>query len=173
MLKKCIKCYKNNKLPNKADCTKCDKQLKRLEQENEELKEKFLSTTETLGQATVTNNTLRNKIDDLKIYIESNKQQVEEVETLVMDNARLTQENAELKERLKILDEEDFVYEVTEIEYNNFKKMNKYRKALEEIKEMCIDYAKTEDYIIDQTFNEFLEIIFNRINEVLNKGAEE
>lgn len=36
---------------------------------------------------------------ELKIYIESNKQQVEEVETLVMDNARLTQENAELKEK--------------------------------------------------------------------------
>ena len=44
----------------------------------------------------------------------------------------------------------------------------KYKQALEEIKSHCNNYAKTESYVIDDTFNEFLEIIFNKINEALN-----
>lgn len=42
-----------------------------------------------------------------------------------------------------------------------------YIQALKDIRESCNDYAKTEDFVIDQTFNEFLENIFNRINEML------
>ena len=44
---------------------------------------------------------LKQENEDLKIYIESNKQQVEEVETLVMDNNRLLQENKTLKQALQ------------------------------------------------------------------------
>lgn len=45
--------------------------------------------------------------------------------------------------------------------------INKYKQALEEIRESCNDYAKTEDFVICNTFNEFLENIFIKINEVL------
>ena len=43
-----------------------------------------------------------------------------------------------------------------------------YKQALEKIRSNCNNYAKTESYVIDDTFNEFLEIIFDKTNEVLN-----
>ena len=64
---------------------------------------------------------LKQENEDLKIYIESNKQQVEEVEVLVMDNNRLQQEVENLK---------DVIYYDVE----------KYRSALEEIKEIAEKY---------------------------------
>lgn len=79
---------------------------------------------------------------------------------------RLEQENKELKNRFKTLDDEEFVYEVTEIEYNNFKKMNKYKQALEEIKEIANHEIKelTDSAIYGGRYFE----IYNKINEVLN-----
>lgn len=97
------------------------KQLKRLEQENK----------------------------DLKIYIESNKQQVEEVETLVMDNDRLLNENKKLKER--------------QINWYNHE-ATKYKQALEEIRKLVKGYKNSEG-MIRQTTTEYL--IQNKINEVL------
>lgn len=101
------------------------KQVDELKQEKEKLKEE-------------------NK--DLKIYIESNKQQVEEVETLVMDNARLTQEIENLK---------DIIYYDVE----------KYKTSLEEIRK----YINSQG--IDNKWNmriqRFRIEILNKINEVL------
>lgn len=77
---------------------------------------------------------------------------------------RLEKENEELKEQfeietLKNNDTNEFIYR------SNL--LNKYKNALEEIREICTTYAKTESYIIDETFSEFLEIVFNKANEVL------
>ena len=55
-------------------------------------------------------------------------------------NVQLQKENEELKNRLKTLDDEEFVYEVSEIEYNNFKKMNEYKQALEKIKKWATNH---------------------------------
>ena len=44
-----------------------------------------------------------------------------------------------------------------------------YKQAFEDIIKYCNVYSKTEDYVIDQTFSEFLENVFNKINGVLNK----
>lgn len=74
---------------------------------------------------------------------------------------RLQEENEKLKNRLKTLDEEEFVYEVTEIEYNNFKKMNKYKQALEEIRSYCDEQNLKADYTAC--------FITNRIDEVLSE----
>lgn len=46
-------------------------------------------------------------------------------------------------------------------------KVNKLRESLEEIRNHCVNYARTESYVIDETFNDFLGIIFSKINEVL------
>lgn len=90
---------------------------------------------------------------ELKIYIESNKQQVEEVEMLVMDNNRLQQDAENLK---------DVIYYDVE----------KYRSALEEIRNSVINYLPKENYKFARSFNpekfELLENILNKINEVLN-----
>lgn len=69
----------------------------------------------------------------------------------------LQEENEKQKEQLNIYMSQ---YEI--------KIPNKYRQTLEEIRSNCNNYAKTENYVIDDTFNEFLEIIFDKINEVLD-----
>ena len=98
------------------------------------------------------------------------------------ENVRLQEENEELKNRLKTLDDEEFVYEVTEIEYNNFKKMNKYKQALEEIREMaeicmsknidncytCKFYNECEIEDAEIPTRDVCKLIKNKINEVLN-----
>ena len=77
---------------------------------------------------------------DLKTLYDVLQQQynavVKQNKDLQKELQEIKKENEELKNRLKTLDDEEFVYEVTEIEYNNFKKMNKYKQALEEIREM-------------------------------------
>lgn len=75
-------------------------------------------------------------------------------------NVQLQKENEELKNRLKTLDDEEFVYEVTEIEYNNFKKMNEYKQALEEIRSYCDEQNLKADYTACY--------ITNKIDEILN-----
>jgi hypothetical protein len=87
---------------------------------------------------------------ELKIYIESNKQQVEEAEMLVMDNDRLQQEVENLK---------DIIYYDVE----------KYRIALEEIREYCSRIERgevigTQDCLINSIKN----IVNYTINEVKN-----
>ena len=73
------------------------KQLKRLEQENNILKQSEDEAKEIIAELKAENKKLKKENKDLKIYIESNKQQVEEAETLVMDNARLLQTLEEIK----------------------------------------------------------------------------
>lgn len=91
-------------------------------------------------------------------------------------NVQLQKENEELKNRLKTLDDEEFVYEVTEIEYNNFKKMNEYKQALEEIRDFinpayfdCKNCKELKKPLTQQNCNGFkYEAILNKIDEVLN-----
>lgn len=45
---------------------------------------------------------LEEEKEDLKIYIESNKQQIEEVETLVMDNAYLKQKLEKIEKYCRV-----------------------------------------------------------------------
>ena len=122
------------------------KQLKRLEQENEALKQSENEVKEIIAELKAENEKLKEENNDLKIYIESNKQQVEEVETLVMDNARLTQEIENLK---------DIIYYDVE----------KYKTSLEEIRK----YINSQG--IDNKWNmriqRFRIEILNKINEVL------
>ena len=92
---------------------------------------------------------------------------------------RLKKENEELKNRLKTLDDEEFVYEVTEIEYNNFKKMNEYKQALEEIKNFSENFCSNNcPYYTDKESNvcndgclldDIVNPIIKKINEVLNE----
>ncbi|MBQ3421648.1 MAG: hypothetical protein IJH34_08245 [Romboutsia sp.] len=42
-----------------------------------------------------------------------------------------------------------------------------YHRTLEVIRKICTTYTETESYIIDKTFIEFLELVFNKANEVL------
>ena len=79
---------------------------------------------------------------------------------VTLENRSLKKECEGLKERLKILDEEDIVYEITE---NEFNKMNAYRKALEEIEDICNVADRYE-------LEELQETIFNIIDQA--KGEE-
>lgn len=121
----------------------------RLEQENKDLKKQIESDK---GLITIGGkqqyeylqriDELKQENKELKIYIESNKQQVEEAEMLVMDNDRLQQEVENLK---------DIIY------YD----IEKYRSALEEIREVAIGGADVNDCT-------FCNSIFKKINEVLS-----
>ena len=107
---------------NKCKYYKLYKQLKHLEQENKEL----------------------------KIYIESNKQQIEETEMLVMDNDRLQQEIEKLKDTI--------YYDV-----------EKYHSALEEIREIVSDTCRkrcTNECLGTKKHCGYGKIL-NKINEVL------
>ena len=129
------------------------KQLKRLEQENREL----------------------------KIYIESNKQQVEEVEMLVMDNDRLQQENRRLRkaneisiEKVTVTAEAKRLQELEQENKSNKELLiiaqneameaqfdrEKYKNALEEIRILATKDVSIESFVKIQ----------NRINEVLNEN---
>lgn len=93
---------------------------------------------------------LQEENEKLKIYIESNKQQVEEVETLVMDNDRLQQETENLK---------DIIYYDVE----------KYKQALEEIRDIAKKATNSKDcYVYMYAGRMYCEPILKKINEVLN-----
>lgn len=76
---------------------------------------------------------------------------------------KLEQENEELKNRLKTLDDEEFVYEVTEIEYNNFKKMNTYKQTLEEIRE---ELKSLNSYDIVQNIQTKIDEVLGEVKNV-------
>ena len=88
---------------------------------------------------------------------------------------RLQEENKELKNRLKTLDDEEFVYEVTEIEYNNFKKMNKYKQALEEIRKEANRLLYEENPIYGYNNSNYFELlakyVLAKTKEVLNENS--
>lgn len=80
------------------------KQLKRLEKENEKLRKinyELAKEHKTIGQdlyAEIKN--YREENEKLKIYIESNKQEVEQAEDVVMENAQLLQKLEKIKEHI-------------------------------------------------------------------------
>lgn len=78
---------------------------------------------------------------------------------------RLEQENEKLKQQIDQW-KSAFSLDTKMLEHTENAE-EKYQQALEKIREMCTTYAKTESYIIDETFSEFLEIVFNKANEVL------
>lgn len=136
------------------------KQLKRLEQENKKLKERFNSLKEIPIYEQC--KALQQENKELKIYIESNKQQIEEVETLVMDNDRLQQEVENLKDTI--------YYDV-----------EKYRSALEYILEsakfaQCLPCGSgnLEDCLNcdDETTNNGQFCMEKRIEEIKTKINE-
>lgn len=141
------------------------KELKRLEQENKELRK---ANEISIEKVTVTAEAkrlqeLEQENKELKIYIESNKQQVEEAEMLVMDNDRLQQEVENLKDTI--------YYDV-----------ERYRSALEEIREILQkpDLPTVDEdnlmtatellVVVDKNRQTKLMNIQDRINEVLNDG---
>ena len=75
--------------------------------------------------------------EDLKIYIESNEQQVKEVETLVMDNDRLINELNQLKQSLteiKDIVETNYI-NAEDIEYSGYNVFAGREMTKEEVKE--------------------------------------
>lgn len=56
-----------------------------------------------------------------------------------------------------ISDENCYYKQMKRLEAEN----TKLKEKLEEIKEICDSYARTEDYVICSTFNEFLDKVFN------------
>lgn len=66
---------------------------------------------------------------------------------------RKEKECEELKEKLKTLDDSVITYELTE---SDFKKYNKLKQALQEIKKYIKD---NEDFILDNTIQDILQII--------------
>lgn len=159
------------------------KQLKRLQEENKRLQmlscancgEKYLSPDgaelyDKNVQLQEENEELKGRNANLRLNLATYdlpeiKKVLTDWRTGELDKKfkKLQKENEELKNRLKTLDDEEFVYEVTEIEYNNFKKMNKYKQALEEIREI------TNECITDCMGSkcEGMEEIQNKINEAL------
>lgn len=96
---------------------------------------------------------LKTENDELKIYIESNEQQVKEVEMLVMDNDRLTNELNQLKETNESL---------LSIQYKLADSNTKLRQTLTEIKE-----------ILQANKEELNECLYNDIDgQILQKIGE-
>ena len=141
------------------------KQLKRLEQENKSLYEeknclhkiidrllensgysKDIASAEDFEDVYEDMQIKRNELieleqenKELKIYIESNKQQVEEAEMLVMDNDRLQQEAENLK---------DVIYYDVE----------RYRSALEEINILVKNYCNACDKFKAKTYKDIMDL---------------
>lgn len=82
-----------------------------------------------------------------------------------------------LKKATSIENKNERKFKTTVQQYNKVVQQNKnlqaelnnYKKVLEEIREICTTYAKTESYIIDETFSEFLEIVFNKALNIHEK----
>ena len=123
--------------------------------------------------------------------------QLEETPQQTID--RLEQENKELKAQVDYLSkrETELISEITDIVTENknfneelidfskrmenqrenyYKEYNKYRSALEEIKNSVINYLPEKNYKFAKSFNpeefELLENILNKINEVLGENNE-
>ena len=164
------------------------KQLKRLQSENEELKyrcEVYHQCDEmiknTYGQAHKEAMRLTKENKELKEYKTSKENSYQLLQKQWKD---LFVQNRELKEENKALVEENEDMKKSFVSHSEFMNIlennpninwektakdniyliNKYRKALEEIRELVKGY-KTSDGIIRQTTTEYL--IQNKINEVL------
>lgn len=150
---------------------KCEEYADRLNKENKELKTYIQKMDKPEIKTIDSEIALKNielQEENKKLKESADEAKIEHENLLINRNnfakrvKKLEQENKELKNRLKILDDEDFVYEVTEIEYSNFKKMNEYKQALEEIRDEIGDLKD-----INKLIN--LQKILDKINEVLNE----
>ena len=149
-MKKCIKLCGN--IPN------CHyKQLQRLKQENEELKARFNEIYNNAEQ-------LANKYNK---YDGKKENELAEIINKTTDERnKYKQENEELKKRCKELDKMTGIFSA--------RLANKYKRALEGIREIAKDFCKkctSEcDCIIDNEPCEYYDFykIREKINEVLN-----
>ena len=96
--------------------------------------------------------------------IENTNCYYKQLQLLKAENETLKHKNKVLKTQVKEIGER-----ISFLNSDRCSKMIKYKTAFKEIRESCNTYAKTEDYVIDQTFKEFLENVFIKINEVLEK----
>ena len=126
-------------------------QNRELKAENERLKSELHSKTEYIQEQ---RDVIEQYRKEINMYKKCQGKRASKRE------AELRKENERLKEETNIARENYGL----EMEFQNM-----YREALEEIRESCNDYAKTEDYVNCGTFNEFLELVFDKINEVLDE----
>ena len=126
------------------------KQLQRVKAENEKLKEWLENKEKAYNHLRDANN--------------RKKEQIKNLNYMLFEEKEMTTQEWKLKYRLANKERKFIQYK----EITN-KRLNNYKQALEDIIKYCNVYSKTEDYVIDQTFNEFLENVFNKANEVLNK----
>ena len=101
--------------------------------------------------------------EELKIYIESNEQQVKEVEKLVMDNDRLINELDQLKVEL----EQEKAWHKTsdEISKANSEYAYKLKQTLEEIKKLLLRTGTdSQEHCVNTK-----SVILQKIKEVINE----
>ena len=151
--------YRQKELETKAEATKsnihnlallskANKTLQELEKENEQLKADIESRTMCITcKRELHNCNLQAENERLKSIVESNNQQVEQAELLVMDNDRLQQEVENLKDTI--------YYDV-----------EKYSQALQEIREIIAERIEWTGIPNNAEID-----ILAKINEVI--GAEE
>ena len=82
-----------------------------------------------------------------------------------LQNCNLEIKNARLKDEIKRLDEDNFCYEVSEIEYQ---RMQKYKSALEEIK----DIAKGVRGYLEVPTPRDVRFEMDRILDIINSTKE-
>lgn len=140
----------DRKIPFTDMCYDLALQLQRVKAENEKLKE-WLENKEKAYNHLCNANARK-------------KEQIKNLNYMLFEEKEMTTQEWKLKYRLANKERKFIQYK----EITN-KRLNNYKQALEDIIKYCNVYSKTEDYVIDQTFNEFLENVFNKVNEVLNK----
>lgn len=159
---------------NNPDCY--FKQLQRLKDKSEKIDHRFKETKKANKQYKIDIKNLQDENTQLKEWLENKekacnhlrdvnarkKEQIKNLNYMLFEEKEMTTKEWKLKYRLANKERKFIQYkEIT----NN--KLNSYKRAFEDIIKYCNIYSKTEDYVIDQTFNEFLENVFNKINEIL------
>ena len=184
-------CYKNGKcLWTKRyyesdvvpDCEKIKdcyyKQLKRLEQERDELKKTVENQKLEYEELQCDYNELEQRHNDAFEQFKEMRTRHDELlascEQLDQEAAEiineLKQENKELKKQLSstkcyLCGEGFLTPEGTEL----YEEKERYRSALEEIRDLCIHYENTNDKCVINCYAHFIvtDLIQNKINEVL------
>jgi len=132
--------------------------IKRLEQENKELKKQIESDKGLITVGGKQQYKYLQEIDELKQENKELKEKKDKYYQQTLDDEILMNElSLEVDLRKK---ESDFYLE----------KLSKYRSALEKIRDLCIHYENTNDKCIINCYAHFIvtDLIQNKINEVLN-----
>lgn len=93
MYKKCENCYKDGKVPNEESCKKCEDDLKRKEQECEELREQLKEMNEVIRTETTRCslvNSLKTELDQLKAENDYLKHKIFRYEEIFKHSADMT-----------------------------------------------------------------------------------